>query len=69
MSDHNLTLDNSLNPNKDTNIYPFLKEIPRLNELTQQSISKLSERFNLNPETFIFLINITAKGVAYYYEN
>ena len=52
---------------EDTNIYAFLKAVPHLKGLSQQSIFKLSERFNVNPDAFVFLINITANGVVFYY--
>jgi hypothetical protein len=54
---------------EDTNIYAFLKAVPELKALSQQGIYMLSERFNINPDTFAFLINITANGVVFYYEN
>ena len=70
MNDHNITPGNSLNSKgKDTNVYYFLKVVPKLKNLNQQVIYKLSERFNINPESFTFLINITANGVVFYYEN
>ncbi len=70
MNDHNITPGNSLNSKgKDTNVYSFLKVVPHLKGLSRQTILKLSERFNINPDSFVFLINITANGVVFYYEN
>jgi hypothetical protein len=54
---------------KDTNIYAFLKAVPELKELSQQSIYMLSERFNINPDSLTFLINLTVNGVVFYSEN
>jgi len=70
MNNHNITPENSLtSQSKDTNIYAFLKAVPELKDLSQQCIYKLAERFKVNPDALAFLINITANGVVFYYEN
>lgn len=49
-----------------TNIYAFLKAMPNLKALSQQSIFKLAERFAISPESFALLISIAVNGGAYY---
>lgn len=52
--------------NKDTNICAFLKVVPHLKAVSQQSIYKLAERFTINPELLTLLISIAVNGGTYY---
>jgi len=49
-----------------TNIYAFLKAVPHLKAISEQSIIKLSERFTINPDVLTLLISISANGGALY---
>ena len=49
-----------------TNIYAFLKVVPNLKALSDQSIIKLSERFAVSPESFALLLHIAVTGGTFY---
>ena len=51
---------------KNTNIYSFLKAVPHLNPLSEQSIYQLADRFNISPKSFAVLISIAMIGGCYH---
>ncbi len=53
---------NKFTSTKETNIFAFLRIVPNLKTLSQQSVITLAERFIISPESFALLINIATNG-------
>lgn len=51
---------------KDTNFLAFLKAVPHLNSLNYSTIELLAQRFAVSSEMLALLLNIAAKGGAFY---
>ena len=51
---------------KYTNVLAFLKAVPYLEKLNDSTVQLLAQRFALSPEMLALLLNIAAKGGAWY---